>query len=70
MPQMDGYTLLKQIRLLAPESGGTTPAIALTAYAGEIDQQRVLDVGFQKHLAKPIEPDELVTVVARLVHRD
>nr|UDM54156.1 TPL3103 [Tolypothrix sp. PCC 7910] len=67
MPEVDGYTLMKQVRSLPPERGGQTPAIALTAYAGEINQQQALAAGFQKHLSKPIDPDLLVQAVAQLV---
>ncbi|MBD2169287.1 PAS domain-containing protein [Calothrix membranacea FACHB-236] len=67
MPEVDGYTLMKQVRSLPPEHGGKTPAIALTAYAGEINQQQALAAGFQKHLSKPIDPDLLVQAVAQLV---
>lgn len=67
MPELDGYTLLQQVRSLPPERGGQILAIALTAYAGEIDQQRALSVGFQKHLTKPIEPNRLTQAVLALV---
>jgi PAS domain S-box-containing protein len=67
MPEMDGYALIRQIRSLSPERGGHTPAIALTAYAGEIDQQQALAAGFQQHLAKPIAPEALVSAIATLV---
>jgi CheY-like chemotaxis protein len=62
-----GYTLMQQIRALPPQQGGQIPTIALTAYAGELDQQQALKAGFQQHLIKPIEPDELVRVVATLM---
>jgi PAS domain S-box-containing protein len=67
MPDMDGYMLIQQVRTLAPEQGGQIPAIALTAYAGEVNQQRVIAAGFQKHISKPIEPDVLVQAIAHLV---
>ncbi len=63
MPGMDGYALVRQIRALPPEQGGTIFAIALTAYAGEFDHQRAIAAGFQKHLPKPIEPQELVNTI-------
>ena len=66
MPLVDGYTLMRQIRSMTPEQGGIIPAIALTAYAGEHDQQLALAAGFQMHIPKPVEPEELVAVVARL----
>jgi CheY-like chemotaxis protein len=68
MAEMDGYTLLQQIRTLPSEQAGI-PAIALTAYAGELNQQKALAVGFQRHLAKPVEPNELVIAVAALVEQ-
>jgi CheY-like chemotaxis protein len=64
MPDMDGYMLLQQIRTLSPEQGGQTPAIALTAYAGELNQQQALAAGFQQHISKPVEPAELVKAIA------
>ncbi|NDJ17490.1 ATP-binding protein [Myxacorys almedinensis] len=65
MPDMDGYMLLRQVRALPLAQGGQTPAIALTAYAGEVDQQQALHAGFQQHLAKPVEPDVLVRAIAQ-----
>ena len=66
MPLVDGYTLMRQIRSLTPEQGGLIPAIALTAYAGEQNQQLALAAGFQMHIPKPAEPEELVAAIARL----
>ncbi|MBW4622007.1 MAG: response regulator [Cyanosarcina radialis HA8281-LM2] len=65
MPQMDGYMLLQEIRM--QESTREVPAIALTAYAGEFDRQQALKAGFQMHLAKPLEPEELVKAIDRLI---
>ncbi|NJK74709.1 MAG: response regulator [Microcoleus sp. SU_5_6] len=67
MPDLDGYMLMRQIRALPPEQGGLVKAIALTAYAGDFDRQKALQAGFQGHLAKPIEPDELIEAIAALV---
>ncbi|MEH1977934.1 MAG: AAA family ATPase [Nostoc sp.] len=67
MPEMDGYMLMRQIRSLEPEEGGTIPAIALTAYAGEMDQQQAIAAGFQQHISKPVDPEELVKAIASLV---
>lgn len=67
MPEMNGYSLIRQIRKWSPEQGGTIPAIALTAYAGEINQQQALAAGFQMHISKPVEPEELVQAIARLL---
>ncbi|MEH2458510.1 AAA family ATPase [Nostoc sp.] len=66
MPEMDGYMLMRQVRSLKPEQGGTIPAIALTAYAGEIDHQQAIAVGFQLHISKPVDPEELVKAIALL----
>ena len=63
MPGMDGYMLIQQIRALSIEQGGKIPAIALTAYAREFDRQRALVAGFQKHISKPVEPEQLVEAV-------
>jgi PAS domain S-box-containing protein len=67
MPEMDGYALIRQIRKWSPLQGGNIPAIALTAYAGEINQKQALEAGFQQHLAKPIDPEELVQAIATLI---
>jgi PAS domain S-box-containing protein len=66
MPDVDGYMLMRQVRALPPEQGGTIPAIALTAYAGEIDYQQAMAAGFQRHIAKPIEPQVLIQAIAEL----
>jgi PAS domain S-box-containing protein len=66
MPHMDGYSLIRKIRALSPEFGGRTPAVALTAYARPEDAQLAFAAGFQMHVAKPIEPVHLATVVANL----
>ena len=66
MPDMDGYALIKKIRLLSAEGGGRLPAVALTAYAGDQDRTRAVTAGYQTHIAKPVEPAELVLVVASL----
>ncbi|MDQ3687885.1 MAG: PAS domain S-box protein [Acidobacteriota bacterium] len=70
MPGEDGYWLIKKVRALSAERGGRTPAAALTAYAGVKDRLRVLRSGFQMHIPKPVEPAELVTVVANLAGRN
>lgn len=67
MPDMDGYMLMQQIRAMPPEQGGKIPAIALTAYAGEIDHRPALEIGFQRHISKPLEPNELVQAVLSLL---
>jgi CheY-like chemotaxis protein len=67
MPDVDGYMLMRQVRQRSPEAGGEVPAIALTAYASELNQQQALAAGFQKHIAKPVEPDKLASAIATLV---
>jgi PAS domain S-box-containing protein len=67
MPDIDGYSLIQQIRALPPQQGGTIPAIALTAYAAELDQQRAIAAGFQQHVAKPLEPEVLIRAVVALL---
>ncbi len=66
MPEVDGYELLRRVRALPPERGGLTPAVALTAYAGEADRARAFRSGFQAHLPKPVKPDALIDAVAKL----
>jgi CheY-like chemotaxis protein len=69
MPNVDGYTLIQKVRQLPAEKGGAIPAIALTAYVGEVDQQQAFAAGFQKHIAKPIEPEELVKAILDLTQK-
>ena len=66
MPGENGYGLIRKIRSLPAEEGGRIPAIAVTAYAGASDRRSALLAGFQTHLAKPIEPDDLVAVILSL----
>lgn len=66
MPEEDGFALIAKVRALGKEQGGQIPAVALTAYAREEDQKRALDSGYQIHVPKPVEPSELVTIVAKL----
>ncbi len=67
MPNVDGYELLRRVRRLSGARGAEVPAIALTAYAREEDRRLAFEAGFQTHVAKPVEPAELVRVVASLV---
>jgi signal transduction histidine kinase/ActR/RegA family two-component response regulator len=67
MPEMDGYSFIEQIRSVAPERGGQIPAIALTAYAGEYNQQKAIAAGFNHHLSKPIEPEHLIQTISKLL---
>jgi signal transduction histidine kinase/PleD family two-component response regulator len=67
MPGGDGYSLIRRVRALPPEEGGRVPAIALTAQARAADRTRALMAGFRAHVPKPIEPSELVAVLASIV---
>jgi signal transduction histidine kinase/ActR/RegA family two-component response regulator len=69
MPHVDGYALMRQIRNLAPAEGGELPALALTAYVRAEDVRRAIASGFQTHVAKPVDPRELVARVAALGRR-
>ncbi|WP_437611057.1 PAS domain-containing protein [Sorangium sp. So ce834] len=69
MRGMDGYELIRRVRALPRERGGDVPAVALTAYAGNEDRTRALLAGFQTHLAKPIQPTELLMVIGVLAAR-
>lgn len=69
MPEEDGYSLLARIRTLPAEQGGLLPAIALTAFAREEERTFALKAGFSRHVPKPVEPAELVIVVANLAGR-
>jgi CheY-like chemotaxis protein len=68
LPEEDGYSLLKKVRALDRQSG-QIPAVALTAYATHEDRDRVLAAGFQMHIAKPVEPEELLSIIANLAGR-
>ncbi|XXT14994.1 PAS domain-containing protein [Sorangium sp. So ce429] len=69
MRGMDGYELIRRVRALPQERGGDVPAVALTAYAGNEDRTRALLAGFQTHLAKPIQPTELMAAIGVLAAR-
>lgn len=69
MPDHDGYELIRYVRGLDAASGGGVPALALTAFARTEDRSRALLAGFQMHAAKPVEPAELVAMVASLARR-
>ncbi|MBO0863015.1 MAG: PAS domain S-box protein, partial [Chloracidobacterium sp.] len=69
MPEEDGYALIKKIRDLPQENGADVPAIALTAFASAQDKKIALAAGFQRHLAKPVEPVALAKNVALILGR-
>jgi CheY-like chemotaxis protein len=68
MPGMDGYELMHRVRA-SQVNGEALAAAALTAFAGADDRARALSAGFRTHVSKPVEPAQLVTVVAALAGR-
>jgi len=66
MPEEDGYSLIRKIRELPRDDQRAVPAIALTAFARTEDRQRALRAGFDRHLAKPVEPSALTAIIADL----
>jgi PAS domain S-box-containing protein len=69
MPKMDGYELIQRIRQQEEGTDKRIPAVALTAYARVQDRMQAIIAGFSTHIAKPVEANELVTVVASLAGR-
>ncbi|HWP44026.1 MAG TPA: PAS domain S-box protein, partial [Blastocatellia bacterium] len=69
MPEEDGYSFIHKVRELQPEQGGNTPAIALTGYVRVEERARALEAGFQMFVPKPVEADELASMIANLVGR-
>jgi CheY-like chemotaxis protein len=67
MPNIDGYELMRRVRALPANEGGRTPAIAVTAYARRDDADRAFAAGFQRHIAKPVDPAELVLTIANVL---
>jgi CheY-like chemotaxis protein len=70
MPHQDGYALMEQVNAMERRNRRGIVAIAVTAHSRPEDRLRALEAGFQWHLAKPIEPSELVAVVASLTGRE
>lgn len=70
LPEVDGYELLERIRKAESGAGGGMPAIALTAYVRPEDRARAFRAGYQEHLGKPIEPNELIAAIARILQLD
>ncbi len=68
MAEMNGYEFMQIVRQRSRARGGQVPAIALTAFAAELDQHRAIAAGFQRHLAKPIDLDQLVALIVELTH--
>jgi hypothetical protein len=70
MPEEDGFTLLKKLRKLRSKRAKQIPAVALSAYASDEDRSIALAEGFQMHLPKPIEPENLVSSIAAALGRE
>jgi PAS domain S-box-containing protein len=70
MPDEDGYDLIRKVRALGAAEGGQIPAIALTGYADVQEVERALAEGYQMHMAKPVEPSQLVKMIASFGIRD
>jgi PAS domain S-box-containing protein len=70
MPGEDGYSLIGRVRALPPEKNGRIPAVALTALARSEDRRRALVAGYDGHIPKPIEPQELMLVLLNMIHRE
>jgi CheY-like chemotaxis protein len=69
-PGEDGYTLLKEVRLASGAANSARiPALALTAFARPDDRRRALEAGFDEHLAKPVDAEQLLAVVAQLTQK-
>lgn len=66
MPFEDGYVFIQQLRALAPERGGSIPAVTVTDYGAPDDVHRALAAGYQMHLSKPVDPLALIDAVAQL----
>jgi len=69
MPGEDGYSLIRRLRVLEESQESALPAVALSAYARSDDRTKAIRSGFQNHLAKPVEPAELLAVVSSLAGR-
>jgi len=69
LPDKDGYTFIRELRARGSEDGGWIPAIAISGHVAPEDVKRAILAGFQLHLAKPLDPSDLVARLARLVGR-
>jgi CheY-like chemotaxis protein len=70
MPGQNGYALVRALRGGDVPRGERVPAVAVTAYGGVAERIKILSAGFDAYVPKPVEPDELAAVIARLVSRD
>jgi CheY-like chemotaxis protein len=69
MPGADGYELIQRVRTHEDRRVSRIRAIALTAYGRSEDRLRALQAGFQMHVPKPVDEEELTTVIAALTDR-
>jgi CheY-like chemotaxis protein len=69
MDTIDGYALIRDVRSLPPERGGTVPAVALTALTRPEDRRRALEAGYQVHVPKPVTPAKLVAILGFLLRQ-
>jgi CheY-like chemotaxis protein len=69
MPGEDGYSLINKLRALTPKKGANIPAIALTALARPEDNEQALSAGFQLHMAKPVNIEELAEAISNLAKK-
>ena len=68
MPGMDGFELLREIRALGHNAGGSVPVIAMTAFVTHADRTRILNAGFQARLPKPFSPDKLLETILTVLN--
>jgi CheY-like chemotaxis protein len=68
MPGRDGFDLLRDIRALGPDAGGSIPVIAMTALVTHLDRARILSAGFKAFLPKPFSPDKLVEAILTVLN--
>jgi CheY-like chemotaxis protein len=68
MPAMDGFGLLREIRALGTNAGGSVPVIAMTAFVGQGERAYILDAGFQACLPKPFTPDKLLETILTVLN--
>jgi CheY-like chemotaxis protein len=69
MPEEDGFSLIRRLRALPEAEGSRVPALALTAFARDVDSKKALESGYSAHLGKPVDPDALVSTIAGLLQR-
>jgi CheY-like chemotaxis protein len=70
MPDVDGFDLIRMLRQRAPEEIARIPAIALTAYTEEEARNKAMELGFDEHVSKPADPEQLIAAVARRAGRE